>query len=104
MPRGHRITSSLRWTFELFKLFYQHYLLFQVITKKNIEQADGRLMSIATKVMTQMACKLGAEPWKLHQQHHKVKKKKNKSSQMKTIRFFLALDDYRIRHVSRRSQ
>ncbi|XP_046635666.1 piwi-like protein Siwi isoform X2 [Daphnia pulicaria] len=37
----------------------------QVITGRIIEGTEGRLMSVATKVMTQIACKLGAEPWTL---------------------------------------
>ncbi|EFX83177.1 Aubergine/Piwi-like protein copy E [Daphnia pulex] len=36
----------------------------QVITGRIIEGNQGKLMSVATKVMTQIACKLGAEPWK----------------------------------------
>ncbi|KAI9556445.1 Aubergine/Piwi-like protein copy E [Daphnia sinensis] len=37
----------------------------QVITEKNLNLDLGKLRSVATKVMIQMACKLGAEPWKL---------------------------------------
>jgi aubergine-like protein len=44
---------------------YINIYLFQVITGRIIEGTEGRLMSVATKVMTQIACKLGAEPWTL---------------------------------------
>jgi len=37
----------------------------QVITGRNLKGAPGKLMSIATKVMIQLAAKLGAEPWKV---------------------------------------
>jgi len=37
----------------------------QVITGRNIKGQPGKLMSIATKVMIQVASKLGAEPWRV---------------------------------------
>ncbi|XP_057371400.1 piwi-like protein Siwi [Daphnia carinata] len=37
----------------------------QVITGRNLKGAQGKLMSIATKVMIQIASKLGAEPWRV---------------------------------------
>ena len=37
----------------------------QVITGKVIQGDERRLKSVATKVMTQIACKLGAEPWRV---------------------------------------
>ena len=37
----------------------------QVITGRNIKGQPGKLMSIATKVMIQLAAKLGAEPWQV---------------------------------------
>ncbi|XP_046643892.1 piwi-like protein Siwi [Daphnia pulicaria] len=37
----------------------------QVITGRNIKGQPGKLMSIATKVMIQIASKLGAEPWRV---------------------------------------
>ncbi|XP_045030836.1 piwi-like protein Siwi isoform X2 [Daphnia magna] len=40
-------------------------IISQVITEKNLNLDPGKLKSVATKVMIQMACKLGAEPWKL---------------------------------------
>ncbi|XP_057373968.1 piwi-like protein Siwi [Daphnia carinata] len=40
-------------------------IISQVITERNLNLEAGRLRSVATKVMIQMACKLGAEPWKL---------------------------------------
>ena len=36
----------------------------QVITGKILNGDERRQLSVATKVMTQIACKLGAEPWK----------------------------------------
>ena len=41
------------------------YLCPQVITGRNIKGQPGKLMSIATKVMIQIASKLGAEPWRV---------------------------------------
>ena len=37
----------------------------QVITGRNLKGQPGKLMSIATKVMIQLAAKLGAEPWQV---------------------------------------
>ena len=38
--------------------------MFQVITGRILSGDERRQLSVATKVMTQIACKLGAEPWK----------------------------------------
>jgi aubergine-like protein len=35
------------------------------MTGRNLKGQTGKLMSIATKVMIQVACKLGAEPWRV---------------------------------------
>ena len=37
----------------------------QVITGRILQGDERRQLSVATKVMTQIACKLGAEPWRV---------------------------------------
>ena len=37
----------------------------KVITKRVINNDERKLKSCATKVMMQIACKLGAEPWRV---------------------------------------
>jgi aubergine-like protein len=39
--------------------------MFQVITGRILNGDERRQLSVATKVMTQIACKLGAEPWRV---------------------------------------
>ena len=59
----------------------------QVITGRNIKGQPGKLMSIATKVMIQLAAKLGAEPWQVSVpetvsqffKYSKSKREKNKT-------------------------
>jgi aubergine-like protein len=63
LRKGYPLTGIINKT-KLSVQFSINNLLFQVITGRIIEGNQGKLMSVATKVMTQIACKLGAEPWK----------------------------------------
>jgi hypothetical protein len=60
---GIRLKGNRSW--HLHDCLTRFDLLAQVITGRNIKGQPGKLMSIATKVMIQVASKLGAEPWRV---------------------------------------
>lgn len=81
------------------------HLSYQVITGRILQGDERKQMSVATKVMTQIACKLGAEPWRVDVPN-KVKCTHDRFIFQPLLIIFIsikAMDDCRLRHLSRRS-